>query len=132
LSNDDVGALATRLLDAGCLYSHSWGPDCERVHDIFDGVYVAAELRGEPYGEVETIWHEHESLDDALWFAVHGTYVEGGASALLAVSDDEWLTEIESRLADCDAWSDRLLAAEEEARRLRSPSGEVERPDAPR
>src|SRR5262245_58549337 len=39
-SNWTVHRVAELILASGCKYLCAWGPDCERVHDIFDEVIV--------------------------------------------------------------------------------------------
>ena len=118
LSDDELLRFARQLLDQGCVYACSWGPDAGRVEMAFDEAVVTAELAGQPYVEeddvVMTTSDEDESLDDALWFAVHThnppSYKDGGV--LVAISEDTWADEIESRLADAEQWSTRLLEAD--------------------
>ena len=84
----------------------------------FDEAVVTAELAGQPYVEeddvVMTTSDDDESLDDALWFAVFTayppSYKDGGV--LVAISEDTWAGEIESRLAYAEQWSTRLLEAD--------------------
>jgi hypothetical protein len=60
-----------------------------------------------------TTWHERESLDDALWFAVFTAFPpEGEAPAVLAVCDPEWSGEIESRFSNSEEWNAQVLRAE--------------------
>src|SRR5687768_14637869 len=63
----EVGAVADRLLAAGCVYVVCWGPDCERVHDIFDEVDLARRPDG-PWAM--TTWHSTDPLSEAIWFAL--------------------------------------------------------------
>ena len=44
VGDDDVRCLARNLINSGCAFFTSWGPDCERVHDLFEtaiGILVA-------------------------------------------------------------------------------------------
>jgi hypothetical protein len=75
LSADDIGRLAEKLLNQGLRYLCAWGPDCERVHDIFDEMYVGDGT--EPYKfELMTTWHDADSFGEALSFFLNSTYVE--------------------------------------------------------
>jgi hypothetical protein len=115
LSGERLAELAQELLDAGCVYMCSWGPDASRIHDVFDEKIVEAELAGRPYVEdlLMTAWHAEESLDDALWCAVFVAFPpEEEARAVLAVCDPEWSGEIESRFADSEQWNAQVLKAE--------------------
>jgi len=83
---------------------------------MFDWLAVEAELAGRPYVEdvLMTSWHEQDSLDDALWFAVFAAFPPvGEARAVLAVCDTEWSDEIESRFLDSEQWRAQVLSAEE-------------------
>jgi hypothetical protein len=102
----DVPVLAEfsrRLLNAGCVYFCVWGPDCERVHDVFDG----ACLDVEPV--IMTTWHAKDSLDEALWFFVSSAlpddgYWETSRSGLaISIGRPEWDEHIRMRLADLDS-----------------------------
>jgi hypothetical protein len=120
LSDDELLEFARQLLDQGCVYACSWGADAGRVEAAFDEAVVTAELAGQPYVDenevVMTTSDEDESLDDALWFAVFTAYpAYAEATAVLAISEHTWAGEIESRLADAEQWSERLLEAEEES-----------------
>lgn len=63
----DIAALARKLLLAGCAYILCWGPDCERVHDVFD----AEEASQRPDGPFAiSTWHTSETFADVLWQAL--------------------------------------------------------------
>jgi hypothetical protein len=121
LTDDELLKFARQLLDQGCVYACSWGSEALRVHNAFDDAVVDARLAGQLYvaedDVVMTTSHEDESLDEALWFAVFCAYPEhdkdGGV--LVAISEHTWAGEIESRLADAEQWSARLVEAEEES-----------------
>jgi hypothetical protein len=120
LTDDELLRFARQLLGQGCVYACSWGPEALRLHNAFDEAAINAELAGQPYVDeddvVMTTSDEDESLDDALWFAVFTAYpAYGEGAAVLAISEPTWAGEIESRLADAEQWSARLLEAEEES-----------------
>lgn len=72
VSVEIVARVAEQLLEAGCVYMCAWGPDCERVHDIFDEVIVGDGSQVvDDDAIVMTSWHAAESLEDALWFFLH-------------------------------------------------------------
>jgi hypothetical protein len=74
LSVDEISRIAEKFLDAGLRYLCAWGPDCERVHDIFDEVYVGDGT--EPYKfELMTTWHVEDSLGEALRFFLNSAHV---------------------------------------------------------
>jgi len=68
VSTDEIGAASSALLDRGIAYLVAWGPDCERVHDVFDEVEVQRSLDEKSDGVVMTTWHAGESLQEALFF----------------------------------------------------------------
>jgi hypothetical protein len=100
---------ARRLLDLGCVYFCAWGPDCERVHDIFDSECLLVEP------VIMTTWHSGDSLDDALWFFVFNTnpddgYSENCQSAVaITIAQPEWANHIRRRLADLNAFNRDVL-----------------------
>jgi hypothetical protein len=71
LEGTAVAACAERLVRAGVSYVCCWGPDAERLHDCFDEADLA--LNGEATADrlIMSTWHEHESLEEAIWFATH-------------------------------------------------------------
>jgi hypothetical protein len=86
-----IRAFARRLLDAGAVYFATWGPDCQRVHDLID-----AERPTDEPGEhdvVMTTWHERVDLDEAIWESVFvampaGRYAEGCDAVVAVVVDN--------------------------------------------
>ena len=113
-----LGRFARTLLDQGCVYACAWGPGSGHVEFAFDLALVDAEIAGRPYNhDVGTTSHEDESLDDALWFAMFNAYPSDAVPrALLAVSEEAWAGEIESRLANVEPWTARVM--EHEKRRV--------------
>jgi hypothetical protein len=63
----EIAALMRHLLLTGCVYILCWGPDCERVHDVFDAEDIS--LHGDEPVAMST-WHNNESLRAALWDAL--------------------------------------------------------------
>ena len=64
---DIIGDVAEHLLASGLRYVCVWGPDCERVHDIFEEVEVG-DGSSELDWQLMSTWHADESLDEALWY----------------------------------------------------------------
>jgi hypothetical protein len=118
LRDDELRSLARTLLQNGCVYSCSWGPEAGRVETAFDLEAAEAGIAGSPYGDdvVVTTSHEGESLDDALWFALYTAFPASGdeAPVLLAITDDRWRADIEARLGDTDRFNSDVLATEDE------------------
>jgi hypothetical protein len=110
-SDIDVSALSyfsRKLLQAGCVYFCAWGPDCGRVHDVFDENCFQIEP------VIMTTWHAEDSLDEVLWFFVtnaHPDFEYGGVKSGLAISigNSEWDEQIRRRLADIDSLKKDVL-----------------------
>jgi hypothetical protein len=96
-------AVAERLLRAGCVYAACWGPDCERVHDLFDEVDL--ELRPDGPWAITT-WHSEEPLSEAIRFALSSAWPDDafadGCRAVVGVSvgSPEWAAELRAAFAD--------------------------------
>ncbi len=74
IKSERILALAEAIVPKGLAYLCAWGPDCERVHDCFDEVIVAANLDSTDDNVVMTTWHAHDSLDEALWYFVNSAF----------------------------------------------------------
>jgi len=63
------------VLKAGAVSVSAWGPDCERVHDLFDHAIVSGLLTEGKESSVESVilttWHDKEPLEDAVNFLVN-------------------------------------------------------------
>jgi len=74
LENEEILKPAGELVGAGLAYLCAWGPDCERVHDLFD---VAARSKNDTLSGddvIMTTWHTRDTLVEALWFFVHSAF----------------------------------------------------------
>jgi len=73
--DEDILQGAKKLIAHGMACLCAWGPDCERIHDLFD--VAARETNDLLTGEdvIMTTWHSGESLEQALWFFVHTAFV---------------------------------------------------------
>jgi hypothetical protein len=100
VSADRVGRLARTLLDSGAVYVCSWGPDCERVHDILDEVDVGPHPGRAADGVVVTTWHSGDPLNEAIWFVLHASrpddrFIRDCTSTLgLTIARPEWGSDI--------------------------------------
>ena len=101
-----IGATAKALLERGAAYVCVWGPDCERVHDLFDHQRSADETNESC---VMTTWHAKDSLREALWFFAHcAEPCEGFRPACrdwvaVAVAHPEWKADIRKTLVGNNA-----------------------------
>jgi hypothetical protein len=66
---------AKKLLSKGLACLCAWGPDCKRVHDLFD--VAAREINDKPSASnvIMTTSHSDESIQEALWYFLHCDYV---------------------------------------------------------
>ena len=105
IPDDLLSKLARNLLRNGLINLLAWGPDCERVHDLFDSQRDFDET---DETVVMTTWHADDSLKDALWYfadlAVVADAYEGktewiAATASNAIWNRELLTTL-TRLAN--------------------------------
>jgi hypothetical protein len=111
----EICDLAEKTLNRGLVYLCTWGPDCERVHDLFDKQFLTKELGPGPWTQankplspeevVMTTWHAHEALEEALWFFVHSAvptdkYKQACTDWVIAIVDNaEWEQEVRTKIA---------------------------------
>jgi hypothetical protein len=67
LSDGSIQSALKPLFDQGLVYVCTWGPDCERIHDLAD------QLTLHQLGDdlVMTTWHDKESLGETVWYLVN-------------------------------------------------------------
>ena len=118
-STEAVAAVVKRLLDAGAAYISTWGPDCNRVHDIADEIRSPVGESGDRTDSVVmTTWHENESLEDALWFFLFNTFPDGSfeqttrSGLAVIVGNRDWGAVIPGGLRDPEAFAARTLKNE--------------------
>jgi hypothetical protein len=69
LTREQMVHLFQPLADRGLAYFCAWGNRCEEVHDAVDQCVIPREAQGGPLKYMTmTTWHEHEPLEDAVWF----------------------------------------------------------------
>lgn len=110
-----LGAFAVALLEQGCEYACCWGDDCSRLHDIFDEVAVQREIEGPPIDTIDdvvmTTWHENDSLDEALWFAINCAFLaHHDLTAVVCIAAPRYATAIRARLEDPDQLNEDVVA----------------------
>jgi hypothetical protein len=105
------------MIDQGIAYLCAWGPDCERVHDIFDEVHVMREIdEKREYPHVMTTWHKDESLDEALWHMLNSAYPDEvlaetcGVDLAVSVANDQWAAHIQRRLSNMSQLNEEVLS----------------------
>jgi RsiW-degrading membrane proteinase PrsW (M82 family) len=102
LSAETISKVAKAMYTRGLCYLCTWGPDCERVHDIFDetGVEIDAFAM--------TTWHDHEPVEDVVWFFLFGAIAEQSGPTKIddadwiavSVANQDWLQKIEVALCN--------------------------------
>jgi hypothetical protein len=105
IETDGLSAFCSRLIDLGCAYFCTWGPDCERVHDIMDEQAIGENPPATDIGCLMTTWHAKESLAKAVNYFLTCTvpdeeYAPAGCGYGLAVvvGPTDWVTNIERHL----------------------------------
>ena len=105
--DEQLDALAIWLRDAGLVYLCAWGPECERVHTLFDRAFIAEEAAGVQRPFLMTTDHDGEALAEALWFSIDLAFQEdvrdpAESPVLIGTDHDDWCQEIRQRLSDVD------------------------------
>jgi hypothetical protein len=105
-SDDIVLAFGQALLRQGLAYVCVWGPDCERVHDLFDEVIVENNPHETEQSVRITTWLADETLDEAVWhflnvcFPADDYYDRCHTEVFIVIANKQWATDIEARIAD--------------------------------
>lgn len=68
LKDSQITMAAREAISCGLAYLCVWGPDCERIHDLFDQEIVQQQIEHGQDDVIMTTWHNKESLNDALWY----------------------------------------------------------------
>lgn len=107
--DETILTFARKLIRAGLSYIVSWGPDCERVHDVFDDADILENSESNA-SDTETVimstWHENDSLEEALWFALHSAYPAPPYDATTistvaaVIANEKWAQAVETYLGD--------------------------------
>ncbi|MEM7353891.1 MAG: hypothetical protein AAF657_24030, partial [Acidobacteriota bacterium] len=107
---DAIACFARKLLDSGAVYVCTWGPDCERVHDIVDEEDVDLDLPEHLDGVVMTTWHSDKPLADAIFFALlcsapDEVYSAGCDSTIgISIGSAAWAEEIRAAFENPQAF----------------------------
>jgi hypothetical protein len=68
---DLIAGVVEGLLDRGAVSISCWGEDCRRVHEILTESIVGPTPPVSRYSSsTMTTWHERESFEEALWYAL--------------------------------------------------------------
>lgn len=113
-STDILSEFALPALNEGMVYFCSWGPGCERFHDIVDELVVEDSLREPKFSgpgrndAIMTTWHESETLEEALEFfrtcavPTNGFLADSDFGIVMCVGNATW-AETASRFFERDA-----------------------------
>jgi hypothetical protein len=118
ISDAEIQSFADLLINNGIAYLCTWGPDCERVHDLMDIAIVQREIKEEIKYPIMTTWHNDESLDDALWFMLEVAYPDEtyenscGSSLVVSVANPEWDIHLRERLMNLQKFYKDVLKEE--------------------
>ena len=115
----DILEFASRALSQGAVYFCTWGPDCERVHDLID--QACNQRIPDPTVEtvIMTTWHVDEELADAVWFSIYSTcpaetYIESCWAALfITVTSPTWAKQIGEWLSAPELLNQQLGLSDE-------------------
>ena len=90
-----------------------WGPNCERVHDIFDEVHVG-DGTTEPSFTFMSTWHDDEPLEEAVWFFLQSAFPPDGEIAstsylAITVGNPDWAATVDQALSNLAAFKAKML-----------------------
>jgi hypothetical protein len=109
IPDETIFTLAQRLVRAGLSYIVAWGPDCERVHDVFDDADIVENPESNTPATdtvIMSTWHDSEPLAQALWFALYSAYPAEPydsktiSTVAAVVSNEHWAQAVEAYLED--------------------------------
>lgn len=103
LAESALVALCAAVISQGCVYVCCWGPQAAYLETCFD--QAEALVHPGARSVVTTTNHEIDSLEDAIWFAVHAAYpdddYEDGWENLVVVTvgNEDWRRRAANYLA---------------------------------
>ena len=106
VATEEISRLATLLHNRGLAYLCTFGPDCERVHDIFDEVELELEGARPSESVIMTTWHDDESLEDALWFFVNNSFPDAAyedtchTGIAVTIGNRQWAIQVADYLSN--------------------------------
>ncbi|HEX8289640.1 MAG TPA: hypothetical protein VF556_16775 [Pyrinomonadaceae bacterium] len=115
LSGDALYSFAERMIAFGTVYICAWGKGCSRFDSAFDMVCVMREINEEKeFPHIMTTWHDNQSLDEALWFALNLAYpddefAESCSTLVVSVAGEKWNAHLQNRLANLQKLNDDVV-----------------------
>lgn len=75
LMPDKQADISTQLVAKDCRYVLAWGIDSSSWDDSVDMAFIATDPEFNPPNDrmVMTTWHDNETIDDVVWFALMNT-----------------------------------------------------------
>ena len=103
IGNERISAIAQSLISRGLAGISVWGPDCSRVHDLFDEERDPNETNETV---VMTTWHDNEPISEAVCYFDLCAYPAEGFEAecsdwvAISVANESWKEEMRSALIE--------------------------------
>ena len=103
IGNERISAMAQSLISRGLAGISVWGPDCSRVHDLFDEERDPNET---DETVVMTTWHDNEPISEAVCHFDLCAYPADDFKAdcndwvAISVGNESWKEEMRSALIE--------------------------------
>jgi hypothetical protein len=113
IPTETISRIAERLLASGLIYVCVWGPDCERVHDIFDEVHIG-DGTVEPSFTLMSTWHDDEPLEEAIWFFIQSAFpldteIANTSYVAISVGNPDWAATVDQALSNLSAFKAKMI-----------------------
>jgi len=116
-----VADVVEGVLDRGAVSISCWGEDCRRVHDILAESIVGPTPPVSRYSSSTiTTWHERESFEEALWYALFVAQPTDQFEAscrdslVLLIDQPEHAASARTALSDPDHFSREILGVDQD------------------
>ena len=106
ISDDEIKEFSRSMIEKGVAYLVAWGPDCSRVHELFDLADVDRELEGGEPHTIMTSWHQDESFEEAFYFFLFNAFPDDefantcNTGIAVSVANEKWSASIRTSFAD--------------------------------
>jgi len=116
LTEKAIYQFAVSLLRQGAVYICTWGPGCERVHDLFDQARDELNPQATGWDIIMTSWHNDDTLDEVVWLAINTTwpadyYWDSCQTVLMVIIDNnEWAEKVSRRAEDPKSLNNNTLS----------------------
>ena len=105
-ANQEILEAGAKLVEKGLACFCAWGPDCERVHDLFDE--AARKKNDELTGDdvIMTTWHSRDTLIEAMWFFIHAAFPTQSFEPscvdwiIAPIRNRDWEQEVRTKIRD--------------------------------